>query len=78
MLVPDTDRAGALRLAERLEESAGTLRTSRGSRVAVAVGAASCPQDGRVAAALAAHADVGVYAARQARRAPGAGEPARS
>ena len=79
MLVPDTDRSGALRLAERLEEFASALRTSRGNRVAVVVGAASCPQDGREASALAAHADVGVYAARaHARRSPGVGEPART
>jgi hypothetical protein len=78
MIVPDTDRAGGLRLAERLHERAAGLRTSRGSRVPVALGAASCPQDGRDASVLAAYADVAVHAARaQLRRSPGAGEPAR-
>ena len=37
---------------------------------AVAVGAASCPEDGREAAALAAHADLELYAARAGARSP--------
>jgi predicted signal transduction protein with EAL and GGDEF domain len=38
----------------------------------VAVGTAVCPQDGREAAALAAHADIGLLAARAAGRASAA------
>jgi GGDEF domain-containing protein len=68
LLAPRTDRHGAQLLAERLAAAAGTVRTAGGRSSAVAIGTAACPQDGREAAALAAHADVGLYAARSAAR----------
>jgi len=66
LITPETDRLGARNLAERL---AGTVRLSarhRGVPLELAIGIAVCPEDGRDASALAAHADVGVYAARAA------------
>jgi GGDEF domain-containing protein len=68
LVTPETDTPGARNLAERL---AGTVRLSarhRGVPLELAIGIAVCPEDGRDASALAAHADVGVYAARAAGR----------
>ncbi len=70
LLAPGTDRAGAQRLAERLERAVALGVSYRGAPLAVAIGTAVCPEDGREAAALAAHADVGLYAARLAIRGP--------
>lgn len=70
LLAPGTDRAGAERLAERLARAVSSEVSYRGEPVAVAIGTAVCPEDGRETAALAAHADVGLYAARSAVRAP--------
>jgi GGDEF domain-containing protein len=64
LLSPDTDRIGARVLAERLADALRRLAGDRGASLDVAVGAAVCPEDGREAAALAAHADVELYAAR--------------
>jgi hypothetical protein len=75
VLVPETDRMATERLAERLARAAHVAMRRRGSSLEVAVGTAVCPDDGREAAALAAHADVGLYAARSAARAA-AGRPA--
>ena len=61
-----------LRLAEHLVRAVAAGASHRGTAVAVAVGTALCPEDGTEAAALAAHADVGLYAARSAARAPAA------
>jgi hypothetical protein len=69
VLAPETDRAGAERLAERLARAAQASMGWRSSSLEVAIGTAVCPDDGREAAALAAHADVGLYAARSAARA---------
>jgi GGDEF domain-containing protein len=69
LLAPGADRAGAQYLAERLTRAATAILTARGGRAHLVVGTASCPHDGREAAALAAHADVGLYAARAAARA---------
>jgi GGDEF domain-containing protein len=68
LLAPDADRTGAHQLAERLTRAAASITTARGHRADLVIGTASCPQDGREAAALAAHADVGLYAARAAAR----------
>lgn len=77
MLVAQADRPAAQLLVERLEREANTIRTAGGRPLALAIGMASCPQDGRDAPALAAHADVGLYAARAAaRRASVADQPA--
>jgi len=69
VLAAQTDRAGAERLAERLARAAHASMGWRSSSLEVAIGTAVCPDDGREAAALAAHADVGLYAARSAARA---------
>jgi GGDEF domain-containing protein len=68
LLVPDTDRDEADRLAERLADAVASDSAHRGAPLALVVGTAVCPEDGREAAALAAHADVGLYAARSAAR----------
>jgi hypothetical protein len=78
----ETDRAGARVLAQRLADAARAALHRRGRALDVAIGTAVCPEDAREAAALAAHADVGLYAARSAARAgraadgPGAGDAA--
>ncbi len=68
LLAPRLDRAGAERLAQLLAaavaDSAGQPRSS----LAVVIGTAVCPEDGCQAAALAAHADLGLYATRAAAR----------
>ncbi len=68
LLVPASDRAGAERLAQRLTHVLDARGGARGERPALAIGTAVCPDDGREAAALAAHADLGLYAARSATR----------
>jgi GGDEF domain-containing protein len=70
LLAPATDRSGAARLAERLTRAVGARAGRRGAPLVVAIGVAVCPEDGRQAAALAAHADVGLFAARSAVNAP--------
>jgi len=64
LVVPETDwlriEALATRLADAVRRSVG----HRGFALEVAVGTAGCPEDGQEAAALAAHADVALYAAR--------------
>ncbi len=74
LLVPETDRAGARELAVRLARAVASCASHRGVPLEVAIGTAVCPEDGREAAALAAHADVGLYASRSAVRA-WAGQP---
>jgi hypothetical protein len=75
LLAPDTDKQAAERLAQRLLV-AGAAAARELRAAALAIGTAVCPQDGRQAAALAAHADVGLYAARAAPRAPVSRRPA--
>jgi hypothetical protein len=67
LLAPETDRFRAERLAERLRTAVASVVEFRGMPLDVVVGMAVCPEDGMQAAALAAHADVGLYAARSAR-----------
>lgn len=62
------DADGARALAERLTRAVAATLSFAGAPVRVAIGTAVCPPDGREAAALAAHADVGLYAARAAAR----------
>lgn len=57
-----TLRVGAL--AEQIAAAVPRSVSHRGRSVEVAVGTAVCPDDGIEAAALAAHADVALYAAR--------------
>jgi len=63
----ETIRAGAL--ADRLTRAVRRLGRARGVPLEVAVGTAVFPQDGREPAALAAHADIGLLAARAEGRA---------
>jgi len=69
LLAPGTDRLGAVRLAESLRLTVAGGTTRLGGRMAVAIGTAVCPDDGERAPALAAHADIGLYAARAEARA---------
>lgn len=69
LITPETDTPGARHLAERLARTVRLSARHRGVPLELAIGIAVCPEDGREAAALAAHADVGVYAARAAGRA---------
>jgi GGDEF domain-containing protein len=71
MLAPRTDRHAAERLAEALAREIRAAAAARWIPAEVAIGTASCPADGREAPALAAHADVALYAARAAARATG-------
>jgi hypothetical protein len=68
LLVAETDASAARRLAEWLVRTLRPLAARRWPPLEVTVGAAVCPDDGRDAAALAARADVGLYAARTAGR----------
>jgi GGDEF domain-containing protein len=68
LVTPETDAPGARRLAERLARAVRLAAQHRGVPLEVAIGISVCPEDGQDAAALAAHADVGVYAARAAGR----------
>jgi GGDEF domain-containing protein len=71
VLTPAPDRAGADGVAESLARAASAVIDGRGQPVQIAVGTALCPVDGREPAALAAHADIGLYAARAGARAAG-------
>jgi GGDEF domain-containing protein len=68
LVTPETDTVGARQLAERLARTVRLAAGHRGVPLEVAIGIAVCPDDGRDASALAAHADVGVYAARASGR----------
>jgi GGDEF domain-containing protein len=68
LLAPETDRAGAERLAERLAAAVSSSLGHRGAPLEVVIGSAVGPDDGLRAPALAAHADVGLYAARSSTR----------
>jgi GGDEF domain-containing protein len=69
LLVRGADRVGAQRLAQRLTRELPASGGERRPSLAAAIGTAICPDDGREPAALAAHADIGLYAARSALRA---------
>jgi hypothetical protein len=69
LLAPQHERDGAERLAQRLMRELYARGDDRARPLVVAIGTAVCPEDGREPAALAAHADVGLYAARSAVRA---------
>jgi GGDEF domain-containing protein len=74
LLAAGTDRGGAHELAEHIMLAVASCTDERASALEVAIGIAVCPEDGREAAALAAHADVGLYSDRSAVRAS-AGHP---
>jgi hypothetical protein len=71
LLSPRTDRSGAADLAERLSSAVLTAASRSGFELSVSIGSAVCPQDGRQASSLAAHADIGLYAARSRLRSAG-------
>jgi GGDEF domain-containing protein len=64
LVAPETNGTGARMLAERLARLVRTSASHRGVPLEVAIGIAVCPEDGTEAPALAARADLGVYAAR--------------
>lgn len=68
LVTPETDGVGVRMLAERLARSVRASVHDHGTPLEVAIGIAVCPDDGRDAATLAAHADAGVYAARASGR----------
>jgi GGDEF domain-containing protein len=68
LLAPQTDGPGAQALLERIASAVRFSVSHRRTPLEVAVGVAVCPKDGRRASELAAHADVGLYAARAAGR----------
>ncbi|MFI5008777.1 MAG: diguanylate cyclase domain-containing protein [Solirubrobacterales bacterium] len=68
LVTPETDAPGARHLAERLARTVRLAAQHRGVPLEIAIGIAICPEDGQDASALAAHADVGVYAARASGR----------
>jgi GGDEF domain-containing protein len=68
LVTPETDSIGAHMLAERLARAARLSASHRAAPLEVVVGIAVCPEHGREASALAAHADIGLYAARAAGR----------
>jgi GGDEF domain-containing protein len=68
LLAPQTDGPSAQVLVERIARAVRSSASHRGTPLEVAVGVAVCPEDGRRASELAAHADVGLYAARAAGR----------
>ena len=77
LLAPETDAGGARTLVARLADAVRGAAEHRGTPLEVAVGVAVCPADGSRAAALAAYADVALYAARwESRGALRPGEPA--
>ncbi len=68
LLAAETDRVGATSLAERLRRAVALVVEHRGEPLEVVIGSAIAPEDGETPAALAAHADVSLYAARSASR----------
>jgi GGDEF domain-containing protein len=76
LLSPDTDAMGARALAERLALTVRSAASHRGTPLEASIGIAVCPEDGREASALAARADIGLYAARAAGRAVAPVDPA--
>jgi GGDEF domain-containing protein len=64
LLAPETDSGAATTLAERMASAVRGAASHRGASLEIAVGIAVCPVDGSEAVALAAHADVALYAAR--------------
>jgi GGDEF domain-containing protein len=66
LLTPETSLDSARTLAGSLAHVVRRAAGHRGAPLEVAVGIAVCPEDGRQASALAAHADIALYAARAA------------
>lgn len=64
LLAAETDSDGATVLAERMASAVRAAASHRGVPLEVAVGIAVCPLDGSQAPALAAQAEIALYAAR--------------
>ncbi len=64
LLAPETDPSGVTVLAERMASAVRAAASHHGVPLEVAVGIAVCPVDGSQAAALAAQAEIALYAAR--------------
>lgn len=75
LVAPETNGTGARMLAERLARLVRTSASHRGTPLEVAIGIAVCPEDGTEAPALAARADLGVYAARATGRSVAHSDP---
>jgi diguanylate cyclase (GGDEF)-like protein len=65
LVLPETPRAGAIAVAEKIRASIEALRIA-GERVTVSAGIASAPDDGRSAADLVRAADARLYLAKAA------------
>jgi GGDEF domain-containing protein len=68
LLAPETDSDAARALVQRLAGAVRGAASHRGVPLEVAIGIAVCPLDGSQAAALAAHAEIALYAARASGR----------
>jgi GGDEF domain-containing protein len=68
LVAPGADRQRAEALAQRLPKAIPAGTSAHEALLELAVSVAVCPEDGRLAAALAAHADVGLYAVRSGAR----------
>jgi GGDEF domain-containing protein len=68
LLAPETDSSGARALVERLASAVRSAASHRGAPLELAIGIAVCPRDGSRAGALAAQAEIGLYAARASGR----------
>ncbi|HEV3048550.1 MAG TPA: hypothetical protein VGY13_14445 [Solirubrobacteraceae bacterium] len=64
LVAPGADRPRAEALARRLPGAIPAQAGTRPRQLGLVVSVAVCPDDGRLAATLAAHADIGLYAAR--------------
>jgi hypothetical protein len=67
LLAPESDRRSARARADRLARALPSAVGHRTPPIEVLFGIAVCPQDGRQAATLAAHADIDLHAARSGR-----------
>jgi GGDEF domain-containing protein len=68
LLAPETDSDAARALVERLSGAVRSAASHRGVPLEVAIGIAMCPLDGSQAVALAAHAEIALYAAQASGR----------
>jgi diguanylate cyclase (GGDEF)-like protein len=65
VLLPETDRTGALAAAERLRESLAKVRVGAAVGISASFGIASCPEDARDAISLLELADSALFRAKE-------------
>lgn len=65
MLLPETDKASALGLSERLRKGIAALKPDNLSDITISMGIATFPEDGRDADELLQKADAALYAAKK-------------